>query len=255
MKYITFFTILLFCLLSCANENTIEQNELLKSQVLNLQSEIRLISNDLEGYNLQGLNYLDTQVSSKIEEFTEKRTLQAYNVKTLKEEFNEVVKYETIVCGDFESFDCFVGNWDIRKPDNGMVEITSDCSYNGTSSLRLSAPFIQNKYNIPGIEIEGFVNGIEAATIYKIRFWMKYSGTSDLSNGPLVHVIIIQDGDWLDYLYEGFHDINVNKVVDKDWRLYSFQIATISDSPLEIIFGTNLDNVCVDDLHVVKKIF
>jgi len=253
MKYFLFFLIITSCLFSCTNDDTIEQSELLKSEISNLQREIRAISNDLEVYAFQDFSYLDELVSLKIDDFTEKRTLQASKVQSLQNEFNEVVEYETIVCGDFESLDCFVENWDIRKPDGGIVEVIPGCSYNRTTSLRLSAPFIEGKYNIPGIEIEGFVNGIEAATIYKIRFWMRYSGTSDLSNGPLVHVVILQDGDWLDYLYEGNHEVNVNKVVDEDWRLYSFQIATISDSPLEIIFGTNLDDVCVDDIHVVKK--
>lgn len=251
MKKIICCLILINCLFACNPDD--KQSEILKAEILTLQSDIRIISNELEGYSLQGLHYLEDIVASKIDDFTEKRTLQDTKIRTLEDDYNEEVIYETIVCGNFESINCFVENWDVRKPNDGTLEITSDCSYNGTNALRLSAPFIENTHNIPGIEIEGFINGIEASTIYKVRFWAKYSGTSDLSNGPLVKMIVIQDGDWLDYIYEGSHQVNENKVVDEDWKLYSFQIATLSDSPLEIIFGTNLDNVCVDDIHIVKK--
>lgn len=253
MKYIILPTILITLLFACSRENSSKQNELLKSDILRLQKDIRLVSNELEAYNIQGLNYKDAQVREKINDFTEKRSTQSTKILTLKKEYSETADIETIVCGDFESLDCFIENWDIRRPAGCTVEITKDCSYNNTSSLKISVPFKENTFNIPGVEIEGFVNGIEAKTIYKIRFWMKYSGTSDLSNGPLVHMIVTQDGNWLDHLYEGIHETNKNKVVDEDWRLYSFQISTITDSPLELILGTNLENVCVDDIHVVKK--
>ncbi len=249
MKHLLFSTLILCCLFSCGND----QIDLLKAEILDLQSEIRVISNELVEYDFQGLNYQDDQVISKIDEFSEKRNLQASKVQILDLEFNEVVDFETIVCGDFESTACFVENWDVANQNVGTVEITEDCSYNETSSLRISVPFIENEFNIPGIQIEGFVNGIEAATIYKVRFWMRYSGTSDLSNGPLVRMIVMQDGEWLDYLYEGFHETNENRVVDEDWKLYSFQIATITASPLELDLWTNLENVCIDDIHIVKK--
>jgi len=254
MKNLFLSLILISCLISCNKEdNTLEQIETLKLEILTLQNEINTISNQIEGYSLQGLNYEDNTMRLKIDEFTEKRTLQTAKISTLKNEFSEVTDYETTECGDFETIECFVENWDIRKSENATVEVTSDCSYNRTTSLKLSAPFIEGEFNIPGLEIEGYINGIEAATIYKIRFWMRYSGTSDLSNGPLAYMAAIQDGEWLDYIYEGSHQTNENKVVDEDWRLYSFQIATLTNSPLEIIFGTNLDNVCIDDIHIVKK--
>ncbi len=85
-------------------------------------------------------------------------------------------------------------------------------------------------------------------------FWMKYSGISELSNGPAFHMSVVQDGEYLDYFYEGFHEVNENKHFDVDWKLYSFQIATRTASPLEIGFGTNLENVCIDDIHIVKKL-
>ena len=249
MKHLLFSTLILGCMFSCVND----QSELLKAEILDLQSEIRAISNELEVYDFQGLNYQDDQVISKINEFKEKRNLQASKVRTLDLEFDEIVDFETITCGDFESTACLVENWDISTSNNVTVEITQDCSYNETSSLRLSAPFIENEFNIPGLEIEGFVNGIEAATVYKVRFWMKYSGTSDLSNGPMIHIYVLQDGEWLDEFYEGFHETNENRVVDEDWKLYSFQIATITASPLELDLWTNLENVCIDDIHIVKK--
>lgn len=253
MRYILFSMIISFFLVSCNSEDKVESSQQLKSEVLDLQKDVRRISNEIESLMSEGHDYKDENVQIKIDEFAETRTLQASKVSALKEACGETVDYELVVCGDFESNPCFIDNWDVRKGEDRKVEITQECSYNGSSSLRLSTPFNENEYNISGIEIEGYINGIEAKTIYKVRFWMRYSGTSDLSNGPLVHAIIVQDGEWLDYLYEGSHNINENKEVDKDWALYSFQIATKTDSPLEIILGSNLENVCIDDVHIVKK--
>ena len=139
------------------------------------------------------------------------------------------------------------------KGSKGDAEVNYSLLNQPDGNFLQSNDFVKSLDLLCEGEIEGFVNGVEASTIYKVRFWMRYSGTSDLSNGPATYMIIIQDGDWLDYLYEGFHETNENKVFSKDWKLYSFQIATISNSPLEVIFGTNLDDVCIDDLHVVKK--
>lgn len=250
MKRILTF-ILIVSLFSCNKESN--DNNDLQNEISALQSEIKVVSNEIEAYLLQGLKYNDEVVANKISEFTNKRTDQSNKIEELKTRFDEDPNIEYVVCGQFESINCFVENWDIRKSEDATVGIDDHCSYNETQSLRLSAPFIEGAFNVPGLEIESYINGIQASTIYKIRFWMKYSGQTDLSNGPLTHMIIIQDGEWLDYLYEGFHEINESKEVDKDWKLYSFQIASKTASPLEIIFGTNLSDVCIDDIHIVKK--
>lgn len=232
--------------------STSDDKDIIIENINELQQEIRTVSNELEGLDLAGLPFTDNAVEIKIEEFKNKREEQKSNIIRLESEFNEELEFETIICGDFEDLNCFVENWDVRKDDEATVKISTDCTYNGTSSLHLSTPFDENEFNVPGMEIEGFVNGMEAATIYKIRFWAKYNGSSDQSNGPLIHVIAMQDGDWLDYIYIGAsHD--PNEYVDKDWKFYSFQIATITSSPLELIVGTNLENVFIDDIHIVKK--
>lgn len=253
MRCIIFSIMISFFIVSCNREEKFESSQQLRHEILDLQKDVRRLSNEIAMLMSQGHEYKDEDVQIKIDQFVETRTLQSSKVNVLKEACGETVDYELVVCGDFESKECFVDNWDVRKGDGRKVEITQACSYNGSSSLRLSTPFDENEFNISGIEIEGYINGIEAKTIYKVRFWMRYSGTSDLSNGPLVHAIIIQDGEWLDYLYEGSHNVNENKEVDKDWALYSFQIATKTDSPLEFILGSNLEEVCIDDVHIVKK--
>jgi hypothetical protein len=230
-----------------------KQIENLKSEIEGLHKEISGISNELEALSFEGLHYFDNEVEAKIEDFREKSISKEEKIAYLENEFNETVEFETLVCADFESAACFVENWDILKPDDGVVEITPDCSYNGTSSLRLSAPFIEGAHNIPGIRIDGYINNVEATTIYKIRFWIKYSGMSEISNNPLITVSIWQDGDWLDAHYEGNNPWNANQYFEKDWAFYSFQIATLTDSPLEISVWTNLEEVCMDDIHIVKK--
>jgi len=244
--------ILLLCLLTSCSSDSDTQISDLREGILSNQKEIRFISNEIVGFDLEGLDYANTIMASKIGEFTNKREEQKSKIVTLETEYNETIDMETLVCGDFEEINCFVENWEVRKTENAIVKISEDQSYNRTSSLYLSAPFDPDLFNVPGVEIEGYINGIEAATIYKIRFWAKYNGTSDQSNGPLVYMTAIQDGEWLDYLYEGFGHLP-NEYVDKDWKIYSFQIATLTDSPLEIIFGTNMENVYLDDIHIIKK--
>lgn len=246
---ILFLLVLPWIFTGCSSDD--EKDELILS-INNLQQEIRMISNELEGLDLAGLPFTDNSVVTKIEEFKIKRQEQKSNIERLEIEFDQQLDFETIICGDFEDLNCFVENWDVRKDDEATVKISTECTYNGTSSLHLSTPFDANAFNVPGMEIEGFVNGMEAATIYKIRFWAKYNGVSDQSNGPLIYVTAIQDGEWLDYIYiDPGHD--PNEIVDKEWKIYSFQIATITSSPLELIIGTNLENVFIDDLHIVKK--
>jgi len=235
----------------CSNGDDEQINELRKD-ILALQDQIRTLSNEMAYLDIQGVSYSDAEYKAKIDSFKLIREQQTQKINMLTGEFQAILNMETIVCGDFEDWACFIDNWDIRKNDDAVVQLTTNCSYNETTSLYLSAPFDISAYNVPSLEVEGYCNGIEAATIYKIRFWARISGTADKSNGPLVHMIAIQDGEWLDYIYIGGGHLP-QEIIDKDWKLYSFQIATKSSSPIEIILGTNLDNVCIDDIHIVKK--
>lgn len=234
-----------------SNEGDKQINEL-QQDILALQDEIRILSNQMAALDIQGVSYSDPEFKSKINSFKLKREQQSQKISMLTNEFQTMLNMEYIVCGDFEDLDCFFDNWDIRKEDDAVVQLTTNCSYNETTSLYLSAPFDPTVYNLPGLEIEGYCNGIETATIYKIRFWARYSGTTDKSNGPLIHMVAIQDGEWLDYIYEGAGHLPQENI-DKDWKLYSFQIATKTSSPLEILLGTSMEYVCIDDIHIVKK--
>lgn len=223
----------------------------LKTDILALQSEIRAVSNELAFHSLNGnLDYTSTVWQQPIASFTEKRNEQKQKVEQLQNDFGEVAEYETLICADFEEADCFVDNWEVRKPEAGVVELSDQHSYNQTQSLRLSSPYVEGAFNQPVIEIEGYANGIAAQTIYKVRFWAKLQGQAGQGNGPILYAIALQDGEWLDYLYVGSAQ---GQQVDRDWTFYSFQIATLTDSPLEIILGSEPDNCFIDDIHVVAK--
>lgn len=243
--------IILICLcFFCINLKTKAQSETSKTAIKNLQNEIKQISNELENLEFKGIHYTVDVFASKINEFNTQRALLNNKIEALWSKVSETINCEMIICSDFEDLCCFIGNWGIQNVKNGIVDITNNCSYNGSSSLFISAPYYsENKYNVNPVVVKGYVNGVEASTIYKIRYWAKYSGKSDKGNGALLNIATQQDGEWLEHFDEGRSD---GKYYEKDWTLYSFQIATITSSPLELVFHTNLENVCIDDIHIVK---
>jgi len=263
MKYllISFFTLSILFLQACKKDsqktNQLQNTtQVLKDSVLNLQASIRTVSNNLEYQMLDPSNtYKTTAVQNNIQNFGKLRNAQRSVLTTLSSmdpgDTSSIV--EMVVCADFEDISCFVSDWDIRKNNSSQViKFDTTESYNHSTSLYLSSPdTTPGAIDLPGMEIEGYINGIKPFTVYKIRWWGKYRGYTAKDNGPINYITIIQDGKWLG---EGIAGVGKDgSYVDVDWQLNSFQIVTESSSPLQIIFGNNLQDCWIDDIHIVQK--
>ncbi|HXS35223.1 MAG TPA: hypothetical protein VN721_00870 [Flavipsychrobacter sp.] len=263
MKYllIPFFAFSILALQACKkdNQNTTQSQstaQILKDSIINLQASIRTVSNNLEYQMLNPTNtYKTPDVQSNVQSFGKLRNAQRTVMTTLSSmdpgDTSSLV--EMVVCADFEDISCFVSDWDTRKDNSSQViKFDTTESYNHSTSLYLSSPYTTpGAVDLPGMEIQGYINGIKPSTVYKIRWWGKYRGYTAKDNGPINYVIIIQDGKWLG---EGVAGVGKDgSYVDIDWQLNSFQIVTESSSPLQIIFGNNLQDCWIDDIHIVQK--
>ncbi len=226
------------------------ENEQLAAEIALLQDSITSVSNELTFQMADpAASYTEPAVEENIVEFTSLRIVQRQKLTKLTSN-GGTSDAILLVCADFEDMDCFTDNWDILKDDDQTLKIDNSISYNKSVSLFMSSPYKPGSVNQRSLSINGYINNIEAQTVYKIRFWAKLYGYTSRDNGPSLQVIAMQDGDWLG---DGHIVVGDGSYTNKDWRLYSFQVITKSNSPLAIQCWTNMEHCWIDDIHIVKK--
>ena len=198
--------------------------------------------------------YLQPTIQRQASIYTVLRKVENYTASALRAiDPTDTAPVEMVVCGDFEDPTCFISNWDVQRDDNDtalIVKFDTSISYNHSTSLYLSSPFDSTRANQRGMSLTSYIEGMTAATVYKIRFWAKYDGNTTHDGGPTTVFSIWQDGNFMtDFALASDNGTHVGA----DWRLYSFQVITNSGSPLRINIFSVIQNCWIDDIHVVKK--
>ena len=250
------FILLVFSVASgCKKSGSAEQKkDDLKNNIVALQKQIRSVSNTLETQLSDStIHYKHTAVQANISTFDQLRAGQKTDLDNLEalDPAAATSAVEMLNCGEFEDPSCFISDWDIYKNNSHVVRFDTSVSYNHSTSLYMSTPFDSTKFNQDGMSIHGYVNGIEAGATYKLRWWAKYNGRTTRDGTQILYVALTQNNGgsytiWHDAFHDGYYH-------DFDWHLCTMELKAETSSPFTLEFSTCMQNVWIDDLHIVKQ--
>jgi hypothetical protein len=160
----------------------------------------------------------------------------------------KVVALNPVPDGDFENPSFFSQYWSfqLNRPDE-HVSLDSTVSHSGKYSLHIGFVYNNSGTAVPVQLLSPLV--LQTNVTYKLSFFLKVRGKRNNTNDLFVNVMQGSD-------YPSVNAINANndysvRDVDVDWTPWTITFMLTSNTPINLIFIGNNENIWIDDVALL----